>query len=320
MRILFTGRSYKEGLEFADTNSIFKMAVAQGHEVVSTLEGCPDLLICVNVQKRNLSQLVRARVQNVPSVLVMHEPSVVIPRHANQKVLEKFDKVIKVGRPGQTPIFRCPQQWQILRENKRRLDRAILVNSDKWSFMRGQLYWLRAVVASSNPNVDVFGHAWSRAPFSRFLHRGFELLRTVHAAGSWSSVGIRHVMKTPQAYKGSAEDKVEVMSQYKVALIIENSAEYLSEKIFDAWFAGCIPVYVGPSVEEFGLPPALVVQCDAKSEDGVGVAIERALNADYAEFIIGLKEFLNLKSTQSWSVDSATSSILAAALDVSIER
>lgn len=40
---------------------------------------------------------------------------------------------------------------------------------------------------------------------------------------------------------------VDYMSQYKVAVIIENcDAEgYVSEKIYDAWIAGCVPLYLG---------------------------------------------------------------------------
>lgn len=55
-------------------------------------------------------------------------------------------------------------------------------------------------------------------------------------------------------YRGIAEDKLAVMSNYRFALCFENASfpGYITEKIFDAFFAGCIPVYLGaPDVERY---------------------------------------------------------------------
>jgi hypothetical protein len=45
----------------------------------------------------------------------------------------------------------------------------------------------------------------------------------------------------------ACEDKVKVMEGYKFALCFENCAfpGYITEKIFDGFFAGCVPVYLG---------------------------------------------------------------------------
>lgn len=51
------------------------------------------------------------------------------------------------------------------------------------------------------------------------------------------------------SYKGRIPDykKLEVLSKYKFSIVIENTifAGYLTEKIFDCFFAGVIPVYLG---------------------------------------------------------------------------
>lgn len=45
----------------------------------------------------------------------------------------------------------------------------------------------------------------------------------------------------------TCKDKIQVMENYKFALCFENCAfpGYITEKIFDAFFAGCVPVYLG---------------------------------------------------------------------------
>ncbi len=56
------------------------------------------------------------------------------------------------------------------------------------------------------------------------------------------------------AYKGSVDDKVLTLSNFKFSICFENATfgGYITEKIFDCFFAGCIPVYFGANdVEQF---------------------------------------------------------------------
>ncbi|MBN2183155.1 MAG: hypothetical protein JW715_14685 [Sedimentisphaerales bacterium] len=60
---------------------------------------------------------------------------------------------------------------------------------------------------------------------------------------------VRFVHK-PQACK----DKLQIMENYKFALCFENCAfpGYITEKIFDGFFAGCVPVYLGaPDITDY---------------------------------------------------------------------
>jgi len=52
--------------------------------------------------------------------------------------------------------------------------------------------------------------------------------------------------------------------QYKIAVVIENSADFISEKLFDSIRSGCVSVYVGPNLEKYGIPKASAIQVDAK--------------------------------------------------------
>ncbi|MDP8234400.1 MAG: glycosyltransferase family 10, partial [Candidatus Saelkia tenebricola] len=56
------------------------------------------------------------------------------------------------------------------------------------------------------------------------------------------------------SYKGSVKSKRETMQKYKFAICYENAKDipgYITEKIFDCFLAGCVPVYWGaPNVTE----------------------------------------------------------------------
>lgn len=55
-------------------------------------------------------------------------------------------------------------------------------------------------------------------------------------------------------YQGEADCKLETFDRYKYAIIFENGSinGNISEKIFDCFFAGCVPIYMGaPDVHQY---------------------------------------------------------------------
>ena len=60
--------------------------------------------------------------------------------------------------------------------------------------------------------------------------------------------------KALSKYKGSVDNKVKCLSEYRFSICFENASYpgYITEKIFDCFFAGCIPIYFGaPDVEKY---------------------------------------------------------------------
>lgn len=80
-------------------------------ELVQSLGDSPDVFVCVDLDARARRIAKRAEGKsNTRTVLVMSEPSVVIPHHDNPKALEIFDDVLSVGRPSATPFLPWPQK------------------------------------------------------------------------------------------------------------------------------------------------------------------------------------------------------------------
>ena len=54
-------------------------------------------------------------------------------------------------------------------------------------------------------------------------------------------------------YRGSTENKHETLSNYKFCVCFENASNvegYITEKIFDCFFSGCVPIYYGaPNIQ-----------------------------------------------------------------------
>jgi hypothetical protein len=59
---------------------------------------------------------------------------------------------------------------------------------------------------------------------------------------------------------------MELLGKTKYSLVIENSANYVSEKLFEAAVTGNVSIYVGPPLELFGIPKiAIQVQPNVES-------------------------------------------------------
>jgi hypothetical protein len=64
------------------------------------------------------------------------------------------------------------------------------------------------------------------------------------------------------SYKGFVDNKIETLSKFKFNLCFENFSGqngYITEKIFDSFAAGCIPVYWGPDNIEDYIPPSTYI-------------------------------------------------------------
>jgi hypothetical protein len=264
LKVLFVGRNANQGLKESDSTSIHSVAILAGHSVARDLSEKPDIVICVDWCKSAGQQLREARNRGIPSVLVKNEPSIVIPAHDDIRVDSKFDSVLEVGRPLAEIPIRWPQTWNTnYFDNSKRLDQTVAMSANKFSFTTGELYSLRAKAYAEMQSVVLFGSGWNRPLFIDLLKLAKEFQITVLAAPrKLTSSCIGNLRIRPRNFLGPAKDKLETISRYKVSLVIENSAEFMSEKLIDSILAGTIPVYVGPPVEMFGIPKELVVSAE----------------------------------------------------------
>jgi hypothetical protein len=93
--------------------------------------------------------------------------------------------------------------------------------------------------------------------------------------------------------------------------VIENSGEYMSEKLFDSLFAGTFPIYVGPNPVDFGIPEFVAIHSNPDI-DSIMNAIELARTIDLASWRASVLDWLKSDGVeQAWSGPFVTSQIVA---------
>lgn len=310
--VLFVGVQAKEPSASGRSANFFTAAKGLGFQVCRSMSENPSLLVCLDWDNSVKKFIKVQKARGGKSALVCLEPSVVIPLNYVKQVQEMFDKVIQVGRSTRSVIVPWPQSWLDLSSagKSRITDRAIMVQSAKYSLVGGQLYSLRVKLAKNDNRIDVFGRGWLESPIRTIARLCVELSIAMRARVylDWSAIWI--AFQKPKNYRGPVSSKNAAMADYRVAVVIENCQEYMSEKLFDSLFAGCIPIYVGADLNAFGIPEALYVKADPTVES-VSDGIDKALSMDYEAWHAEVSDFLGKHETRAkWDAFHAMPHIL----------
>ena len=211
---------------------------------------------------------------NIENVLVIYEPECVMPWQYSIECREMFNLVICLNpwRAKKHGIKNWDYQpietmsYTSSRVSGKRTSDFVMVNSHKFSASHESGYSLRRKVIRlmerEGLDFSLYGHNWN-------MGKVMELRKRVAAVREVSRVSFKEIdwnealsdfWVSYESYKGSIGNKLEILSSSKLAIIIENDFNTLSEKVFDAIFALTIPIYVGPDVSSIrGLQECLFV-------------------------------------------------------------
>jgi hypothetical protein len=244
-----------------------------------------------------------------PAVLVRLEPDVIRPQNYRNDYLKHMSMVIDVGRSPCASKSRInwPQRWTLEHlvspkiASIERIDRFAIINANKMSFAKGELYTLRRIAAQKSSDIDVWGFDWDMPWFRRATKAFEELLIPLKHGFGIKPAAIKGWYKSPLSFKGISEDKLSTLASYKYALVIENSIEYMSEKLFDSLFAGTFPIYVGPNPVDFGMPEFVAIHA-RPDIDSIMKAIEQARKVDLDVWRSSVLDWLKSDGVeQAWS-------------------
>ena len=264
------------------------------------------------------SEKIAIKHERAPAVLIRQEPSVVRPQNYRTDFLGHMSMVIDVGRSPLVSNSRInwPQLWTLEHlehpqiSASDRINRFAIINANKMSFVKGELYSIRRLVASKSLAVDVWGFDWDMPWFKRATKAFEELLIPLKHGFGIKPSAINGWFKTPLSYKGASVDKLTTLASYNYSLVIENSGEYMSEKLFDSLFAGTFPIYVGPNPVDFGIPEFVAIH--AKPDiNSITKAIEQARTIDLASWRASVLDWLKSDGVeQAWSGPFVTQQII----------
>lgn len=210
-------------------------------------------------------------------VLVLWEPKAVSPKNYSKEVLANYGKIfapsVQWAQALGAEVFNWPQvdlencdpnfsNWH------QRRNKSVFILANKFSACKGELYSLRRELAFKTQEkdlLDIYGNNWNFGWFYNFIHYLRSLTRTPIMDLSLTSA--RFITKKFKNYKGVSHNKLQTNFGYRISLVIENSADYISEKLFDSVSSGAITIYVGPNIAKYGLNENSVIQCIPSSRE-----------------------------------------------------
>lgn len=263
---IFIGGVNADSPESAGNNLSFSLRLRNSgfRLVTNPLEA--QFAICVDNERTFQVTISKAKISKERSIIIRNEPVVVCPENKLSRTRDRYGLSLDMGRPpseSENPIP-WPQQWPTnminFETNSSRHERIALVNGNKISFIPGELYSLRRKAIVTFASLDLYGTSWDLSSQSKIRHALANLFIAIKGGYFPRISGARHYSKRYPNWKGAPVDKLSVLSNYKYCLVIENSTEFMTEKLFDSFFSGCIPIYVGPDLRQFPIPTNLYFQ------------------------------------------------------------
>ena len=209
------------------------------------------------------------------NVLIASEPASVVPWQYKKSIRGKFDLIIPTGKTRSENLslkewvpFPYNFQAQTINE-KLRINNVIMINAAKFSAHKESLYGLRRKTSKELFNLQIgyklAGENW-KMPKTKEIRERIWAVRKEMRAGNLPNFreAFSCIFYHFPEYVGRVDNKITELSKYKYALIIENEPDYISEKLFDAIAAKCVPIYVGENLADFELLKNCVVQLAPK--------------------------------------------------------
>ncbi len=261
-----------------------------------------DIYVSVDYKIEN-EELLRARkLAGKFNVLLRSEPQCVLPAGYSKEALDLNNHTITFGKPNEDSTSEVwPQFWDenlVTHKTHERNDVCIvIVNANRLNLAKSELYTLRRKCIASLNNIALYGDSWNTSVMARIKIALIEILKNpIKHLFTFSFHSRYWFSRWPSI--NAPEDKNKVLVKYKVSLVIENELSYLSEKLFDALSAGCIPVYVGPEISDYEIPKSLVYQAEPNLRS-IENQIKLAIESDYSAFQHELERWLNSAETNA---------------------
>lgn len=145
---------------------------------------------------------------------------------------------------------------------------------------------------------DLYGMGWDKYVFKGRIINRLNKIKPL----------TRLLAKKYPSYKGTVETKAEILKDYKFAICYENAKEipgYITEKIFDCFFAGCVPVYWGaPNVTDFIPASTFIDKRNFKSYEELYKYIKTMSTAEYHGYLTAIEKFVKSDAMHLFSAEN----------------
>lgn len=136
-------------------------------------------------------------------------------------------------------------------------------------------------------------------------------------------IGISKVLAPKyQTYQGSIKSKKEILEKYKFAICYENARDipgYITEKIFDCLFAGCVPIYWGANnITDYIPKECFIDKREFESYETLYDFIRTMKTEQYMSYLHSIEAFLTSQKKYLFTSDYFINIIIKTILDEKI--
>ena len=152
-------------------------------------------------------------------------------------------------------------------------------------------------------DFDLFGTQWDQYRFGHsFVGRVLNRVKFLRTTDLFPS------------YKGKVDSKNETMQNYKFAICYENIKDqngYITEKIFDCFFAGCIPIYWGAkNVTEHIPKECFIDKREFHSFEELYSYMNKMDEKTYMSYLDAIESFLNSEKADPFRAETFANTIV----------
>ena len=190
-----------------------------------------------------------------------------------------------------------------------------LIASRKYIFDKRELCTerIKAILwfEKNHPNeFDLYGRQWHKGIWKPFI------LPFIHSKNFqqaekftiWLKISKKLFNKKLKSYKGEVKSKKETYSRYKFAICYENAKNisgYITEKIFDCFFGGCIPIYLGaPNIANYIPKNTFIDKNSFKTYRKLYKFLKNMDNETYSQYLENIKTFLKSEKMFYFSAEN----------------
>lgn len=229
--------------------------------------------------------------------VVIFESDIIMKKNWDQKSYQYFNKVFTWSPElvdGKKYIkinfaHKIPKHFKISQREKQKF--CCLIASNKMSGHKNELYSerikaIRWFEKNQPEKFDLYGLGWEAEIFKSQLLKKFNRL-----------LFLRRMFKnTFPSYKGTIEEKLSILGQYKYAICYENGKNikgYVTEKIFDCFFAGVIPIYLGaPDILDYIPANTFIDKNKFQTYEALYRYLDKMPDAEYQNYFDAIESFV----------------------------
>ncbi len=203
------------------------------------------------------------------------------------------------------PAIKVPENFQINRAEKIKF--CVTIASQKYVPHSKELYservrGIRWFEQNHPQEFDLYGQSWDRRYFTGKLSRLNLFLMKFYP--SFPNAFKANLFPS---WRGAVPNKNKVMREYKFALCYENAAfdGYVTEKIFDGFLAGCVPVYIGaPDITKYIPAETFIDLRKFKNYEELYAYLKAMPEAEYQNYLDAIIKFMNGRVKELFGVEA----------------